>query len=177
MKKLNYLFCLAIVMVIANLPLSGQPQLKKWFLNGKSVDFSSTLPLVETVDFSVDPMLTSGGAYNAVYGFEKNLLLYVQGRSIYNRFGTEIHRILSAPPEGVSEPPAGTGLAFIDPEVLIVPVPNTCKYYVIHNVERFDPSATFNHDNDVLYTLIDMTLNNGLGGVALDDMDCAYPNS
>ena len=33
MKKLNYLFCLAILLAFTNLSLNGQSQLKKWFVN------------------------------------------------------------------------------------------------------------------------------------------------
>jgi len=153
---LSYVLSLTII-CFAYIGNAQQTQLKKWYLDARQIDFTENPPIVENM-ISLDvPMaqVTTDGATNGIYGVDGTMLLYVdKNMVVYNQYGNVITSLL-------------TSVAYADsgPEIMIVPVPaNTCQYYIIYS------GRLSNTDGSVNYTVIDLSENDGLGGV-IGDLD------
>ncbi len=153
---LSYVLSLTII-CFAYVGNAQQTQLKKWYLDTRQIDFTVDPPIVENM-ISLDgpgAQVTTPGATNGIYGVDGTMLLYVDKfMVVYNQYGNVITSLL-------------TSMVYAEsgPEIMIVPVPgSTCQYYIIYSGRL--PS----NDGSVNYTVIDLSENDGLGGVvgALD---------
>lgn len=136
-------------------------QLKKWYMNGREIDFSSPTPQINTINSSNS---NAKGAANGIYKNDGQLAFNVIDNTIYNALGNVITQFSYGPNNPLNE---------MGSEVAIVPVPGSCtKYYVVHVMNETQnnppqpPGSVLFTQPSIFYTEIDMTLNNGLGGVS-----------
>jgi len=156
--KAKLLISLGLLMICTN--SFAQTQMKKWFTNGKEIDFSTTTPTVSNSNAFLSGAKEGANAY---YGPENNLLISVIDKNVYNRLGALIGTIANLD----SDPLISQGYYYeLGTELSIVPNPESaCKVFLIYEVTWQNSGGSFYRVfNKYYYAEIDLTLNNGLGG-------------
>lgn len=146
-----------LFMNAANL-LFGQNYSKSWYMDRKTLDFSSGTPTLSSLPLSPTAIRHVS---NGVYGITNNLLFFVQDNIVRDRFGN----VITTFSPGVSFGRQG-------PEMIITQVPGSCdNYYIIYT--RYEPqpgSGGIIMPIYLAYTRIDMSMNLGMGGVVFQDV-------
>lgn len=139
-------------------------QQKKWYTRGKAIDFQTVPPTVS--DMPTGPFYTqSQSATNGYYGPSGDLLLFVSGNSVYNKFGALITTI--ADKDFDFDNTFFTQQKTVGKQVIIVPNPRDCaRYYVIYEMTyAYTNLSVLYQRSNILYTEIDLSANNMNGGV------------
>ena len=141
MKILNLL--LFFLFAMTALMLKSQ-RANNWIFGGNAgLNFSTSIPTALSGGQTTGPDNTS-----AISDSNGNLLFYTDGVTVWNKFNTPM--------------PNGTGLighASAGQCALIVPMPCSLAKYIIFHVTEFSNPGFLN------YTVVDMSLNSGLGDV------------
>jgi hypothetical protein len=128
-----------------------------WYISGTSIDFTSGSPVTGT-----SPINASGlECTSTISDANGNLLFYTDGLSVWNRNGVVM--------------PNGSGLqshASSTQGVLITPYPGSSTLYYIFTSGAVENS----YANGLRYSVVDMTLNAGLGDVTAVKNVMLMPN-
>ena len=163
-KYLCMLFGLAFLWLSGVAPVHAQVQQKKWYTRGKAIDFQTVPPTVS--DMPAGPLfMQSQSATNGHYGPSGDLLLFVSGNGIYNKYGALITTIADA--DFDFDHNFLTQQKSIGKQVIIVPNPRDCsRYFVIYEMAyNYTNLAVLYRRSNILYTVIDLSANNMNGGV------------
>jgi len=151
--KLLHLFTFFLIALIG---FSQQPQQQIWYLNNLSVDFRVFPPLLNQGLPGNTNVTTStiNSARNGAHNKNGELLFYVDGEYIINKFGNLM---------GTIQNPAVSALRS-EAELAIIPVPTkSCQYYII---SQYTSATTCSGTRrNLSYTLVDMELAGGQGAI------------
>lgn len=158
---------LAILLLMPLGIFAQQPQQHVLYLKDKAVDLSVDPPVSTPLPYAGSPSSIYNHVSNGVHDSEGNLLFYLEGEQVVNRYGNVI---------GVFN--FGTSGHPTAPEIAIVPVHGEpCQFYIIYTsyVGSFasEPPCNMTTDEDKMntkYAIVDMAANNGLGAVVADNI-------
>jgi gliding motility-associated-like protein len=150
MKKLNYLI-LFVVLIIGKISFT-QKQNNQWrFGNGGAIDFNTLPPSF----VSGCPILTSEGSASVADRVTGALLFYTDGVTVWNAK----NQIM---PNGTGLLGGTATLLSSTTAAVIVPKPGSNSLYYIVTIDEQSSN------NGVRYSVVDMTLNGGLGDIKSD---------
>lgn len=168
MKKICLLLFTKLILIGLASTSFGQTGLKRWYFNGNEVDFSTGVPIVNTLPAArVNPKSGSHG----MYGSNGDPLFQIIDGNVYNKFGNLVANLLTISPNtgpNYNHVRATDEYAY---EMEIVPVPGSecSKFYIFHLesiVSTTSSSSTYLALGHVLrYSEYDLALNNGQGGI------------
>lgn len=142
MKKIINIFFLLIVATV-----NAQNETNHWFFGNQAyLQFTNT-----TVENKSGSSLSAVNGTSSISDFKGDLLFYTDGASIYNKSGGVIRPSGGGP--GPQPPPLNADLNSSQ-SCLIVPIPkSTNRYYIF----------TVNSNEELFYSVVDMSLNGGFG--------------
>jgi len=151
-------------------------QMKHWYFNGKQIEFTEASASVQ--ELATQHQYTASCA-NGVYNQQGEVLFNVIDGSVYNRNGELIDYITDSNPwfEIVGDNPIVEAIEQLGMETNIVSVPGNCsKFYIIYSNFQFnladgEQPCCLSVNQTFYYSVIDMSLNNGLGGFAPGQKD------
>lgn len=160
--------CFLLSFSMISLVNFAQTQQKKWYMNGRTIDFQTVPPTITNMPSGPNYQDGSNSATNGYYGPGGNLLLFVSGNGVYNKFGNLITTIGN--PLINLNPIYGFTLQnfTMGKSVSIIPNPDFCeRYFIIYDIgfAAFIPSSLLYGKQKILYTEIDLSANNQQGGV------------
>ncbi|MBX7172038.1 MAG: FG-GAP repeat protein [Pyrinomonadaceae bacterium] len=142
--KTCYLTFACLILTLLSINIFAQNEAKVWtFGSGAKIDFNPTTPTASYIN----TINTLEGS-SAISDTNGNLIFYTDGVTVWDKNNNQM--------------PNGTGLKGHSSSVqsgLIVPC--SCNKYLIFTPGVMDN----NYDNGLNYSVVDMTLNNGLGEV------------
>lgn len=144
------IFCIGFILLLTCKTLIAQKQANIWYFgyNGETgLDFNTNPPTILR-----DGKISTAEGTAVVTDSSGNLLFYTDGITVYNRN----HDIIET---GLFGNSSSTQSA------LIVPHPGDEHLYLIFTTDAFERDATTNRGLN--YSILDMRLNKGLGGVVL----------
>ena len=145
MKKI-----LLIVSLILWVNLSAQNEAANWYFGQNAgIQFDDSGNLIGSIDGG---QLSTLEGCTSISDTNGNLLFYTDGTLVYNRN----HQLM----------PNGTGLfgdSSSTQSALVVPLPGSDTIYYIFTVDTFIGGP--NPDNGFNYSMVDMTLDGGLGDI------------
>jgi len=168
LKSRDQIVCLifSFFSIVSSLESVAQKQQKKWYTNGKTIDFQSGIPSVSNMPSGPNYNVGDSSATNGFYGPTGNLLIFANGNGIYNKFGNLITYIGNPVLNPNSEFLAQT--FNMGKSVVIIPNPEFCeRYFVIYDISYilYNPSGSVFGKYKVLYTEVDLSANNEQGAV------------
>jgi hypothetical protein len=129
--------------------------------DGVNIDFNTTPSDTTPVDMPF-PIYLSNATMSDEQG---NLLFYTNGCFVANRNHEIMMNGDSINPGDLHDFSCYRGYSGGKQNMVVIPIPNQSnKYYLFHKSSTFDDVLVI-YSNRLYFTLIDMTLDNGLGGV------------
>jgi len=158
LKSKEIILLLFLFLIIVKLGFA-QNYSKTWYMDRKSIDFSTAIPTISSLPLATAPM---NHVANGAYGITNNLLFYVNDEFVHDRNGNVIATFL----------PAFSTSVKIGPEMIITQVPGSCdNYYIIYTrQELYTGSSGIEIAISLSYARIDMSMNSGDGGVIFQDV-------
>ncbi len=167
---------LIAIFVFATIDGNCQYRNSQWVLSGQ-ID-----PITEIIDFnSGAPVQSIADVYHGVFGMNSsvcnadgNLLLYTNGQQVFNRNYEALSADLTPLANTLQQ---NTALAN---SVVILPKPQSDSlfyvFYTIPNNYNYDQQGNAYYDTRLNYSVIDMTLNGGLGEFVADEINIPVIN-
>lgn len=165
---------LSAISVFAFAITHGQDQQQKaWYFNGKSLNFTDGVPQIESLN--VEHTETASAA-NGVHDNSGDLLFHVIDNAIYDKEGNLMSIVTNTDIVDLSLPGSPPyAVLQMGSEVNFVNVPGSCsKFYVIYSNIDVHPNSsqgTYHAEQNFLYSIVDMSLNDGLGDIEPGTID------
>jgi hypothetical protein len=176
MKTKNFIkkWCnvlLILLMVLVTFRAFAQNQMKTWYMDNSTIDFSTGTPVLSANGTAnTSPMMTNGA-----YGISNNKLFTVKDFNVYDLNDNLMFQIPTQYNDGIH---SFDHVGF-HPELIITQVPDECSsYYIIYNwVGNLSNNTSLTTYSMLMYSKIDMNGNNGLGALSGSANEIIEPNS
>lgn len=164
---------LILLMVLTAFRAFAQNQMKTWYMDNSTIDFSTVIPILNA---NGDPNNYPPNVANGCYGIANNTLFTVRDNAVINQLGTTIFTL---PTGNITVGNLQYVTIGFGPEMIITQVPGDCsKYYIIYDrICNIVGNNGLVQYSILMYSIVDMEANNGLGGVGAANGIALDPNN
>jgi hypothetical protein len=164
---------LVLLMVLNAFGAFAQNQMKTWYMDNSTIDFSTGIPILNA---NGDPNNYPPNVANGCYGIANNTLFTVRDNAVINQLG---NTIFTLPTGNITVGNLQYVTIGFGPEMIITQVPGQCsKYYIIYDrICNLVQNNGLVQYSILMYSTVDMSANNGLGGVGNANGVALDPNN